>query len=73
MPRCSRNLQQRLAHCTEEQAINHLWILQRERREQVGQREYHMRVWHGQQIPLLRLEPCGRSTSLALRAVTIAA
>jgi len=47
MPRCSCNLQQRLTHRTEEQAINHLWILQRERRKQIGQREYHMRVWHG--------------------------
>lgn len=73
MARRSCYLQQRLARCTEEQTINNARILQCQRFEKRGKREYDMGIGNREESLALRFEPfCGRA-SLAFRTMAVAA
>ena len=73
VPRRRRNLQQRLTHGPEQQAVDLLGILQCEWSHHIRHREHHVGVRHGQQVLLLCVEPLRCGTALTLRAVTVAA
>jgi hypothetical protein len=73
MLRIGRNLQQRLRAAAKQHAVHHLLVLQCERRQLVGEREYNMRVGDGKQFSAPRRQPSIARLALALRAVPVAA
>ena len=67
------DLQKRFGGGAEEDAINQALVLERQRRDQLGQGEDHMEVLHRQHLSGTRFEPSRPGLSAALGAMAIAA
>ena len=73
MPRIACDLQQRRGTGPEQEAVDHLLVLQRKRIQFTRHREDRMDVAGRQQLALTLLEPADAGVALALRAVPVAA
>ncbi len=73
MARVPGDLLQRVGRRAQKKTVHHFRVLQGQRRQELREREDHMRVGHRQHLGLARLEPAGLGTTLALRTVAVAA
>ena len=73
VPGICGDLDQSLSAGTEEEPIDHLLVLQRQRCQLMWQREYNMRIRRRQQLSLSCFKPAFASLILALRAVSVPA
>ncbi len=73
VPRIACDLQERGGACPEQQAVDHLLVLECKRSQFTRHRKHRMDVAGWQQLPLTLLEPADAGVALALRAVPVAA
>jgi hypothetical protein len=71
--RVGRDFEQRLRCGPEQDSIHHALVLQSQRREQLRQREHHVKVRYRQQVRHAVGEPLLASCALAFRAMPIQA
>ena len=71
MLRVIGDLLKRLGRAAEQEVVDDLLVLERERREQLRYREDHVRVGHGQHVGLACFEPGRLGAALTLRTVAV--
>ena len=70
---CLGDLLKRLGRAAEQEVVDDLLVLERERREQLRYREDHVRVGHGQHVGPACFEPGRLGAALTLRTVAVPA
>jgi len=66
------DLLKRVGRGAQQEVVDDLWILERQRRKGLWQGEDHVGVGHSQHLGLARFEPAGLGAALTLRAVAVA-